>query len=290
MRRLIVPVIATLLATTACVPAWAHDRDVASSTLAQCHKIVPGELYAKNRLTVATDNPVNAPWFINNTPSNQMGFESALTYAIANALGFKPAQVSWVTEPFATSLQPGSKDFDFDINEITVTPSRAQSVEFSAPYYQLQQSLVALKSSSLVKKNRPADLRNAVLGALVGSPGYAYATRAIAPKSPVKTFTTLNDAVRALENKSIDAIVVDTPTGNLLVNWQILSATGQELATQVGQFPADGTENYGLLLQLKNPLVGCINTSLSSLSGDGTMTKLTKKWLQVYTSVPTLAP
>ena len=82
--------------------------------------------YTKGKLTVATDTPAYTPWFVNNTPSNGKGYESAVAYAIAKELGVKKSNVVWVHEPFNASFEPGTKHFDFDINEISYTSARAQ--------------------------------------------------------------------------------------------------------------------------------------------------------------------
>jgi hypothetical protein len=74
-------------------------------------------------LTVATDKPVYPPWFVNNKPANGQGYESAVAYAVAAQLGFKPSQVTWAYEPFNSSYAPGPKKFDFDINEISYSRS-----------------------------------------------------------------------------------------------------------------------------------------------------------------------
>ncbi len=109
-------------------------------SLASCKASIGSEEFAKGKLTVATDNPAYTPWFVNNTPSNGKGYESAITYAIAKLLGVKKSNVVWVHEPFDASFAPGNKKFDFDVNEISYTAARAGVVTFSNSYYDVQQS------------------------------------------------------------------------------------------------------------------------------------------------------
>ena len=45
-----------------------------------------------------------------------------MAYAVADQLGFSTDEVTWVKVPFNTSYKPGAKDFDFDINQISITP------------------------------------------------------------------------------------------------------------------------------------------------------------------------
>ena len=85
-------------------------------------------------LTVATDKPAFPPYFEDDDPTNGRGFESAVAYAIAEKLGYAKSDVKWTTEPFNSSYAPGPKKFDFDVNQISITPARAKRVDFSTPY------------------------------------------------------------------------------------------------------------------------------------------------------------
>ena len=260
-----------------------------NSALSTCKTTIKGQLLKSGQLTVATDNPVYDPWFHNNKPSNGVGYESATAYAIANDLGFANAKVKWVTEPFDSSYTPGTKNFDFDINEISVTDARSQAVTFSNSYYDVQQSVVVLKTSSLVKHHTPADLKAALFGDQIGTTGLDYINNYIKPTQTARTFNTLDEAVAALQAKTIDAIVVDTPTGNYMANYQIVDSKNKALAVQIGQFATVG-EHYGLLFAKGNPLASCVNTAIADLTAKGTFKTLTKKYLGDYTKVPTLQP
>jgi polar amino acid transport system substrate-binding protein len=113
---------------------------------------------------VATDEPAFPPYFEDDDPSNGRGFESAVAYAIADKLGFEEADVEWVVEPFNSSYAPGPKKFDFDVNQISITPKRAQQVDFSAPYYTANQALVAAKGSQASKATSLEDLKDDEIG------------------------------------------------------------------------------------------------------------------------------
>jgi polar amino acid transport system substrate-binding protein len=234
-------------------------------------------------LTVATDKPVYPPWFVNNKPTNGQGYESAVAYAVAAQLGFKPSQVSWAYEPFDSSYAPGPKKFDFDINEISYSTQRAQAVTFSDSYYDVQQALVALKNSPIVTKHSPADLKTYVYGDQVGTTSLQFINSQIQPSQTPKIFETLNDVKQALQTKQIAALVTDTPTA------QFISSSEIPGSVMVAQFPSTG-EHYGLLFEKGNPLVSCVNKALATLKSNGTLAKLTTQYLKLYTSVPTIQP
>jgi polar amino acid transport system substrate-binding protein len=244
---------------------------------------VQPDLFKRGVLTVATDSPAYEPWFYNNTPSNGKGYESAVAYAVARQLGFSKAQVKWTVEPFDASFAPGPKRFDFDINEISYTSERATVVSFSVSYYAVQQALVAMKNSPIVKRHTPAELRTYVYGDQIGSTSLAFINTKLRPFHQPSVFNTLNDAKSALQDDRIQALVADTPTA------QYISSSEIPKSVLVGQFPSTG-EHYGLLFAKDDPLVACVNKALKTLTGDGTLAKLQKEYLGVYTSIPTIKP
>ena len=272
------------LAGCASATSTTSGSGAASASTASCsYASIQPELYSRGVLTVATDQPAYTPWFENNDPSNGQGYESAVAYAVAAQLGFKPAQVKWAYEPFNDSYAPGPKKFDFDINEISYTPQRAQVVTFSDSYYAVQQSLVALKNSPIATKHTQAELKTYVYGDQVGTTSLAFINSQIQPTQTPKVYETLNDVKQALQDKQIAALVTDTPTA------QYISSSEIPGSVLVAQFPSTG-EHYGLLFRKGNPLVGCVNKALATLRSNGTLARLQAKWLQIYTSVPTIKP
>jgi polar amino acid transport system substrate-binding protein len=241
------------------------------------------ELYQKGVLTVATDKPAYPPWFESNDPANGKGYESAVAYAIAKQLGFKPAQVRWAYEPFDASYAPGPKKFDFDANEISYTAQRATAVSFSSSYYDVQQALVALKGSPIATKHTPAELKTYAYGDQIGTTSLTFINGSIQPTTQPKVFSTLNDVKEALQTHQIAAFVTDTPTAQYISSSEI---PGSEM---VAQFPSTG-EHYGLLFTKGNRLVGCVDKAIATLKANGTLAALQKQYLQIYLSVPTIKP
>ena len=270
---------ASSTSSTSSGPGTSASASTASCTFAG----VQNELYTKGVLTAATDQPAYPPWFENNKPSNGQGYESAVAYAVAAQLGFKPSQVKWAYEPFNDSYAPGPKKFDFDINEISYSAQRAQAVTFSDSYYDVQQALVALKNSPIVTKHSPADLKTYIYGDQVGTTSLAFINSQIQPTQTPKVFETLNDVKQALQTKQIAALVTDTPTA------QYISSSEIPGSVMVAQFPSTG-EHYGLLFAKGNPLVTCVNKAIATLKSNGTLQHLQKQYLQIYLAVPTIQP
>ena len=230
-------------------------------------------LSTPGQLTVGTDKPAYPPYFEDNDPTNGKGFESAVAYAVAQRLGFDRAQVKWTVVPFNASYAPGPKHFDFDINQISITPARAKHVDFSQPYFTAPQAVVALKKSPAANASSLAALKSAKLGVQVGTTSLDAVTASIRPSSQPQVFNDSNDTVRALKNGRIDAIVVDLPTAFYVTAAQV------QQAKIVGQFAAPGGDRWGMLLEKGPKLTPCLNRALAKVSSSGELKRLQDKWM-----------
>ena len=225
-------------------------------------------------LTIGTDTPAYPPYFSDDDPTNGEGFESAVAYAVADKLGFMPADVVWEVVPFNTSYAPGDKNFDFDINQISITPERAEVVDFSDGYYTVNQAVVAFNDSPIAGATTISELKEAKLGAQVGTTSLDFVTEIVQPTNEPYVFNDTNDAKSALSNGQIDGIVVDLPTA------YYVTAAEFENSKIVGQFAAqEGGEQFGLLFQKGNPLVTCVNKALTELKDSGELQTIQDTWL-----------
>jgi polar amino acid transport system substrate-binding protein len=230
-------------------------------------------LKSSGTLTIGTDKPAYPPYFEDDKPTNGKGFESAVAYAVAKQLGFAPGEVKWSVVPFNSSYAPGDKKFDFDINQISITPKRAKHVDFSSPYFTAPQAVVAREGSPAASATSLADLAKAKLGVQVGTTSLDAVSASIKPSSQPQVFNDSNDTVRALKIKRVDAIVVDLPTAFYLTAAEIPKSK------IVGQFQAPGGDRWGLLLQKGSKLTTCVNQALDKLSSAGELERLQKQWM-----------
>ena len=244
----------------------------------------PAKMQTKTagELTVATDKPAYPPYFENDDPTNGKGFESATAYAIAHQLGYSRSDVKWVTEPFNSSYAPGPKSFDFDVNQISITPARAEHVDFSSPYYTANQAVVASKGSSAAAAKSLADLKDATIGVQIGTTSLDAVNSEIQPSTQPKVFNDSNDVVTALKEGQVDAVVVDLPTALYLTAAQVPSAT------IVGQFAAPGGDKWGALLAKDSPLTGCVSHAIDELRSSGELGQIENRWMSQAAKAPTL--
>src|SRR5918998_3391831 len=233
-------------------------------------------LYKEGVLTVATDKPAYQPWFEGN-PENYSGFEGEVANEVAERMDLP---IEWVVEPFNKSYAPGAKDYDFDINQITITREREQAVDFSDGYFDNAQGVLALKDSPAADAQSLSDLKDVRFGAVVGTTGLDFINEDIQPSEEPKIYDTTNDAKSALESGQVDAFVTDLVTTVFLRDFEIKNSV------VVGKYPRN--EQFGMLFEEGNPLVGCVDQVLAQMKEDGTLRRLEEKYLQKYLSVPTL--
>src|SRR3954469_701472 len=245
MRRVLALCVLLALAVAAC----GSDGDQASTATpaagakaAACDRASLA-LKTPGKLTIGTDKPAYPPYFEDDDPKNGKGFESAVGYAVARELGFDKAEVKWTVVPFNSSYAPGPKKFDLDINQISITPQRAKRVDFSDPYFEAPQAVVAPAGSPVSNASSLAALADAKIGVQVGTTSPDAVNASIKPKSQPQAFNDSNDTVRALKGKRVDAIVVDLPTAFYLTAAEVPEA---KIA---GQFAAPGGDTWGMLLQ-----------------------------------------
>jgi polar amino acid transport system substrate-binding protein len=242
-------------------------------------------LKSPGTLTIATDRPAYPPWFVKNDPSNGKGYESAVAYAVAREMGFSDSQVTWVVEPFNKSYSPGAKDFDFDINEVSILPKREEAVDFSHGYYSAAQAIITMKDSSFAHPSSLADFKDARLGAQIGTSSLQAAQDDIQPSTQVAVFDDTNAAKQALLNGQVDGIITDLPTAFYITAVEI---PGSTIAGQF-QVTKGEPEQFGLLFEKGSPLVDCVYKAVDALQADGTLAKIESKWLAQVTGAPELS-
>jgi polar amino acid transport system substrate-binding protein len=295
-RLALLPVLALALLAAGCGGDDDGDDDAAAPTTTAASTCEKGSLELVNagQLTIGTDNPAFSPWFGGGTPegsdwefndpSTGEGFESAVAYAVAEELGFTDDEVTWIVVPFNNSFRPGDKNFDFDINQISVTEERDQAVDFSDSYYEVNQALVVLNDTPIANATSLEDLKPYQLGAQIGTTSLGYIQDTIQPDREPRVYDTSNDVIAAINAKQIDGLVVDLPTAFFLVG-----AEEVENGKVVGQFPSTGgQEHFGMLFQEGNSLRDCVNEALAELKSDGTLEQIQTEWLSNKASAPVL--
>jgi polar amino acid transport system substrate-binding protein len=274
------------LALAACGGSDSSSDTAATKSGATGNECTSGKTLAEGTLTIATGTPAYGPWVDNDAPEAKEGFEAAVAYAVATELGFADANVTWVRTGFDEAIQPGKKNFDFNLQQFTITDERKKTVSFSDAYYSTNQAVVALEGSAAIGAKTIADLKSVKFGAQAGTTSLAFISDVIKPDAEPFAYDDNAGAKAALEAGQIDAIVADLPTAFYI------SAAEIEGSAVVGQFPSSAsktTDDFGLVFDLANPLVECVNAALAALKDNGTLASIEKQWLSNKTNAPVIA-
>ena len=277
--RIARPALAVLavLALAACAPEESDDAATAPAEDGALPTVTEGVL------TIGTSDPGYEPWIVDNDPSNGKGFEAAVAYAVAAELGFGEDQVEWVAASFDQIIAPGEKDFDFAINQVSISDERRENLDFSSSYYDTAQAVVTIGSSPAAEATSLADLADLRIGAMVGSTSATVAEESIAPTTDVQLFNDNDQVKQALTSGLVDAIVVDLPTA------LYITAAELEDGVLVGQLPAgDNPDQFGLVLDKGSPLTDAVTAAVDALREDGTLADLEGEWLTDAAGAPVL--
>ncbi len=267
----------TTAAETTTTEASTSTTELAACTVDNLNLVTPGTL------TIATGLTVFPPWMtdadggFNDDPTAQSGFEGELAYEIADYLGFSPDQVEWVRTGFDEAIVAGPKDWDFNMQQYSITTARDEVVDFSVPYYVTSQALVVLEGSPLQNATTLAELKDAKLGAAIGTTSVEFIESVIQPNTPPNVYDENFDVVSAMNAGQIEGLVVDLGaafyiTGSEQVPGSVVAAS----------FDAEAAapDEYGLLFAEGNPLVECVNEAINALWADGTIDRLIADWLE----------
>jgi polar amino acid transport system substrate-binding protein len=258
------------------------SSDSTESASASCEKADLATV-ADGVLTIATGEPAYYPWVIDDAPESGEGFEAAVAYAVAAQLGFSKDEVKWVRTTFDSAVTPGEKNFDFNLQQFSITEERKAAVDFSSPYYTAPQAIVSFKGSKIDGKASIAELAGAKLGAAVGTTSLDAIENQLGLKASV--FNDNAAGVSALKNKQIDGLVVDLPTAFYLSGVEV------ENGIIVGQLAPSGSgDQFGLLLTKGSALTSCVSGAVDAITADGTLASITDTWLATNTGSPVLKP
>jgi polar amino acid transport system substrate-binding protein len=275
-----------LAAAAACAPADESSPSASASASASADACPPGGLdtLTPGKLTVGTDNPAYEPWYSDNKPANGKGFESAVAYQVAERLGYPAANVTWVQVPFNNAIAPGPKSYDMDLTQFSITDERKQAVDFSSPYYLVRQTVITTKGSKIDGATTIAGLKDGKLGAQVGTTSLQAINELIKPSQQPQVFNSNDDAKKALQNGTVDGLVVDLPTAFYMTSAEL------DNGVIVGQLPQVGVpEQFGIVLDKDSRLTLCVSKAVDQLRQDGTLAVLEKTWLAGSDGAPELS-
>lgn len=245
-----------------------------------------GKTMGDGVLTIATGNPAYYPWVIDDAPESGKGFEAAVAYAVAERMGFGKDAVKWVRTSFDEAIQPGEKNFDFNMQQYSITEEREKVVDFSKPYYSAAMAVLVRKPTiEAGVKPTLEDLKKLKWGAVATTTALPVVMGMIDPESDPLLYDDTANVAEAMKANQIDAGIFDLPTA------LYLSAVVLDDGAVLGQFvgaEAQKLDQFGMLMSEGNGLKECVDEAIDSLTEDGTLAKIEAEWMQEATGVPVI--
>ncbi len=241
-----------------------------------------GKTLTDGTLTIATGNPAYYPWVMDDAPESGQGFEAAVAYAVAAEMGFAAEDVTWVRTSFDEAIQPGAKNFDFNMQQYSITAERDMMVDFSAPYYTAPMAVLVGPGAIDTEASLEA-LKELKWGAVGSTTAVPKLASVIQPTSDPLLYGDNADVNAAMSANQIDAALFDLPTA------LFLSAVMIEGSKVLGQFAPDMTDNpdqFGMLMEEGSPLKACVDEAIAALTESGALAAIEAEWLQDTTGVP----
>ncbi len=207
------------------------------------------------------------PFALTDATQNELsGFEIDLIKAIADKAGF---QIEFVNTAYSQMITMINKcQIDAAISSIPISNELKQQLNFSDSYYTTRDVLV-VKQGNITITSREK-LTGMLVGTLTGSQSIIETGTTVFQLAAYPSF---NLAFQDLITGYIDAVIADKPHAQIYVETKPnrLKIIGEEF----------GTVNYGIAIcKNSRDLLDSINNSLTEIKADGTMDKLTQKWLK----------
>lgn len=217
------------------------------------------------------------PFEYENSKKELEGFDIDIIKAIAKAEGFNIKLVNTPWEGIFATLNSG--DRDIIISGITITDKRKQMVDFSAPYFPAEQTIVVPKGS---KVSSVAELKELKVGVVNSSTGDLVVSDVLGKNNTsIKRFDNTPLMLQELYEDGINAAVGDVGVAKFYIKTHpdkefTLVPDAKFERQYFGIAVAKGNE------ELRNK----INAGLKTIVADGTYAKIYQDWFD--DQVPTL--
>ena len=284
MRKLVLLALLLVVLAPACgggdedttTPA-AQDTATDGATDTGEHMASPEDIPTKEPGVLVVGAEFPSPPFLIPPRENPTGFEVDIANEIGERLG--GLEVRWLEIPWTSIFAPGPKRFDMNINETTITDERDKVIDFSDPYFEANQALLAHQGTEAENATTIDQVKGLQLGAQAQTTGLAYIRSTIQPEREARVFPTTVAANQALLNRQIDGFMIDVPIAAGLVQ------ENPDRLVIVGEFITE--EEWGIVFEEDSELVPHVNEALQAMKDDGTLAELQEKWLP-GTDVPVI--
>lgn len=227
------------------------------------------ELISSGTLTVCTEAPYPPFEFEDpEAPSGYSGFDIDLMQAIADDLDLTMVVQNVGFDALQSGIALASGQCDLAASAMIITPEREKNLDFSAPYYESNESLMAAKDSGITSIDDLAGKRVALQQATTGE---EYAKQHAPEGTELVLFPSDTEMWQALQSDGVDAILQD-----FIVNLEHVKA--DDRYTIVETYSTGGQFGFAFGKDMAPNLLAAVNDSLQKMRDDGTYDALESKY------------
>lgn len=254
MYRKLVILISLLLISALCLISPAGADELAKIKSAGQMKIAMSGAYP--------------PFNFINEQNEVVGFDAAIGKEIARRLGVEPVIVTTAWDGILAGLL--ANKYDTICGSMTITAKRQEVVDFVGPYYRSGRGIFIRENASFKSLD---ELKGKNIGVTLGETHEKWARTQSGWK--IKTYKGLPELFLELENKRIDAIVIDSIPGLLAIK-----KTGKPIKKMDLPEIEGGDVNIGIAIRKNNPeLKTAMQKALDAMMDDGTYAEISNEWI-----------
>ena len=196
-----------------------------------------------------------------------VGIDAEIAKAIADELGMELEIEDIAFDSIIPEIVSGKADMG--LAGMTVTEDRMQSVDFSNTYAKASQKIIVTEDSEIAS---PDDLKGVIVGVQLGTTGDIYVSDLEADGTTVERYSKGFEAVQALSQGKIDAVVIDgEPAKTFVAETEGLKILEESFTD----------EEYAIAVKKGNTeLLEKINGALKTLKDNGTLDEIVAKYIK----------
>lgn len=213
------------------------------------------------KINIAVENMYLPFNFVSLETGEAAGWDYDVWNELCTRLHCVPVFVEVGWDSLVQSVSSGQNDVGAD--GLTITEKRAQEMDFSTGYLQIQQRLLVQKGDGDVASLEDiAANPKLVLGTQSGTTNYETAITVV-PAEQIQAFEQMPFAVQSLVSGDVDAVLIDeiVGLGYLGENGDVLEFIGDPI----------NSEELGFAFPKGSDLVDPVNRALESMRQDGTL-------------------
>ena len=259
----------TMTSTGCDGPSTTPSTAPVSSSKAPSAPAADYQLVTSGMLTICADAPF-APFVIENpsSPAHYSGFDVDLIQEVADRLGLRLTVVVVDFKSMVSGAAMVAGKCDFGATAITITEERKASIDFSDPYFESAQSLLAPADSGVASL---ADLAGKRIGVQSGTTGKDLAAAHAPKNAKLIDYASDTEMWQALQDGDIDAIVEDFPVTKM-------HEQDNPAFKVVATYPTDEEYGFAFAKGEKAELLKAMNEQLAEIRTDGTYFKIYGKY------------